>query len=91
MAALTYTDPGDRHYDPEAGLYEGLAAVGIAGKLAGSGVLQHLSPADQQAIASATQEGFANFEAALTQVPAEARSLHGVFHIVEHQFSDLLL
>jgi hypothetical protein len=28
MHALTYTDPGDAHYDPEAGLYEGLATLG---------------------------------------------------------------
>jgi hypothetical protein len=90
MAALTYTDPGAPNYDPEAGLYEGLAAVGIAGKLADSGVLQQLPRADQLAIALATQEGLANFEAALAEVPDEARGLHGALHIVEHQFSDLL-
>jgi hypothetical protein len=89
-AALTYTDPGDPNYNPEAGLYEGLAVIGLFGKLAGSGVLQHLSPLDQLAIAAATKEAFVNFNAALDEIPSEARGLHGALHIIEHQFAGLL-
>ena len=32
-----------------------------------------------------------NLEAGLAEVPAEAKSLHGVFHVFEHQYLDLLL
>jgi hypothetical protein len=43
MHALTYTDPGDAHYDPEAGLFEGFATLGTVAGLAAGGVL-HNSP-----------------------------------------------
>jgi hypothetical protein len=91
MHALTYTDPGDAHYDPEAGLYEGFATLGTVAGLAAAGVLQHLPLSDQLSIAQATQEALVNLEAGLTEVPAEAKSLHGVFHVFEHQYLDLLL
>jgi hypothetical protein len=90
MHNLTFTDPGAPNYDPEAGLYEGLATLGIVGQLAAEGVLQNLPPADQLQIAAATQEAIVNFEAGLVAVPGEAKSLHGVFHVFEHQFLDLL-
>jgi hypothetical protein len=91
MHALTYTDPGDANYDPEAGLYEGLATLGIVAQLAAEGALQHLPPSDQLLIADATQEAVVNLEAGLAEIPGEARSVHGAFHIFEHQFLDLLL
>ena len=37
MYALTFTDPGDPNYDPEAGLYEGFATLGIVAQLAAGG------------------------------------------------------
>ncbi|MGY3610938.1 MULTISPECIES: hypothetical protein [unclassified Bradyrhizobium] len=90
MHALTYTDPGDAHYDPEAGLYEGFATLGVVAQLAAGGVLQHLPLPDQLSIAEATREAVVNLEAGLAEVPAEARSLHGAFHVLEHQYLDLL-
>lgn len=68
MSALTYTDPDDTNYDPEAGLYEGLAVFGIVLKLgielkAVGSDLTHLPI--YNAIVSATQEAFVNFEAGL--------------------------
>ena len=91
MHALTYTDPGDAHYDPEAGLFEGFATLGTVAGLTAGGVLQQLPPSDQLLIAEATQEAVVNLEAGLAEVPAEAKSLHGVFHVFEHQYLDLLL
>jgi hypothetical protein len=91
MHALTYTDPGDAHYDPEAGLYEGLATLGIVAQLATGGVLPHLPPSDQLLIAEAAQEAVVNLEAGLAEVPGDAKSIHGAFHIFEHQFLDFLL
>jgi hypothetical protein len=90
MHALTYTDPGDAHYDPEAGLYEGLATLGIVGQLAAEDVLPHLPPSDQLLIAEATQEAVVNIEAGFAEIPGEAKSVHGAFHVFEHQFLDLL-
>ncbi len=89
--ALTYTDPGDAHYDPEAGLFEGFATLGTVAGLAAAGVLQQLPLSDQLLIAQATQEALVNFEAGLAEAPAEAKSLHGAFHVFEHQYLDLLL
>jgi hypothetical protein len=90
MHALTYTDPGDAHYDPEAGLYEGLATLGIVGQLAAEDVLPHLPPSDQLLIAESTQEAVVNIEAGFAEIPGEAKSVHGAFHVFEHQFLDLL-
>jgi hypothetical protein len=89
MHALTYTDPGDAHYDPEAGLYEGLATLGIVAQLTAGGVLPHLAPADQLLIAEATREAVVNIEAGLAAIPGEAKSVHGAFHLFEHRFLDL--
>ena len=91
MHALTYTDPGDAHYDPEAGLFEGFATLGTVAGLAAGDVLQHLPLSDQLLIAQATQEAVVNLEAGLAEVPAEAKSLHGAFHVFEHQYLDLQL
>jgi len=91
MHNLTFTDPGAPNYDPEAGLYEGLATLGIVGQLALEGALQNLPFTDQLQIAAATQEAIVNFEAGLAAVPGEAKSLHGVFHVFEHKFLDFLL
>ncbi|MEH2536580.1 MULTISPECIES: hypothetical protein [unclassified Bradyrhizobium] len=91
MHALTYTDPGDTNYDPEAGLYEGFATLGTIAGLAAAGVLQQLPGSDQLLIAEATQEAAVNLEAGLAEAPAEAKSLHGAFHVFEHQYLDLLL
>jgi hypothetical protein len=90
MHALTFTDPGDAHYDPEAGLYEGFATLGVVAQLAAGGVLQHLPLPDQLSIAEATREAVVNLEAGLAEVPAEATSLQGAFHVFEHQYLDLL-
>lgn len=70
MYALTYTDPGGSNYDPWAGLYEGFATLGMVGKLAANGTLQHLSLSDQLIIASATNEAVVNLGAGLAQGPA---------------------
>ena len=90
MHALTYTDPGDVHYDAEAGLYEGVGTLGVVAQLAAGGVLQHLPLSDQFLIAEATQEAVVNLEAGLAEAPAEAKSLHGAFHVFEHQYLDFL-
>ena len=84
MHNLTFTDPGQPNYDPEAGLYEGLSTLGILGQLAAFGI--HL-PNQQDLV----QEAVVNFEAGLEAVPGEAKSLHGAFHMFEHQFLDFLL
>jgi hypothetical protein len=84
MRALTFTDPGNPRYDPEAGLYEGFATLGILGQLAAGGVVLP----DENAI---VHEAIVNFEAGLAAVPGEARSLHGAFQVFEHQYLDLLL
>jgi hypothetical protein len=85
MRDLTFTDPdGDPNYDPEAGLYEGFATLGILAQLAAGGVMLP----DQDDI---VQEAIVNFEAGLAAVPGEARSLHGAFQVFEHQYLDLLL
>jgi hypothetical protein len=91
MHALTYTDPGDADYDPEAGLYEGLATLGIVAQLAAGGVLPHLPLSDQQLIAEATQEAVVNLEAGFAEIPGEAKGVHGAFHVFEHQFLGLLI
>jgi hypothetical protein len=83
MHDLKFTDPGDPNYDPEAGLYEGFATLGILLQLAAGGVVLP----DQTAI---VQEAIVNFEAGLAAVPGEAKSLHGAFHVFEHQYLDLL-
>jgi hypothetical protein len=94
MSALTYTDPGEANYDPEAGLYEGLAMLGVVIKLAtelkvvGSDITQLPT---YNAIVSATQEAFVNFEAGLDAVPEEARSLHATLPLFEHHFADLFV
>jgi hypothetical protein len=90
MHALSYTDPGDAHYDPEAGLYEGFATLGIVAQLTAGGVLPHLPLADQLLIAEATQEAVVNIEAGLAAIPGEAKSVHGAFHLFEHRFLDSL-
>jgi hypothetical protein len=84
MRALTFTDAGDPNYDPEAGLYEGFATLGVLAQLAAGGVLLP----DQNAI---VQEAVVNFEAGLAAVPGEAKSLHGAFQVFEHQYLDFLL
>jgi len=91
MYALTFTDPGDPNYDPEAGLYEGFATLGIVAQLAAGGFLQNLPLQDQILIAAATQEAIVNFEAGLAEVPGGAKSLHGALHVFEHQYLDFLL
>ena len=84
-----FTDPGDPNYDPEAGLYEGFATLGIVAQLAAG---PEISPSqDQILIAAATQEAIVNFEAGLAEVPGEAKSLHGALHVFEHQYLDFLL
>jgi hypothetical protein len=90
MHALTYTDPGDAHYDPEAGLYEGFATLGIVAQLTAGGVLPHLPLADQLLIAEGTREAVVNIEAGLAARPGEAKSVHGAFHLFEHRFLDTL-
>jgi hypothetical protein len=90
MHALTYTDPGDTHYDPEAGLYEGLATLGLVAQLTAGGVLPHLPASDQVLIAAATREAVVNIEAGLAVIPGEAKSVHGAFHLFEHRFLDKL-
>jgi hypothetical protein len=91
MYALTYTDPGDPNYDPEAGLYEGFSTLGLVGQLAAEGALQQLPPADQLIIAAAAQEALVNLEAGLAAIPGEAKSLHGAFHVFEHKFLNALV
>ena len=83
MHALTFTDPGQPGYDPEAGLYEGFATLGILLQLAAFGV----EVPNQEVI---VQEAIVNFKAGLAEVPGEAKSLHGAFHVFEHQYLDLL-
>jgi hypothetical protein len=68
MHNLTFTDPGQPNYDPEAGLYEGLSTLGILGQLAAFGI--HL-PNQQELV----QEAIVNFEAGLEAVPGEAQEL----------------
>jgi len=72
MHALTYTDPGDAHYDPEAGLYEGFATLGTVAGLAAAGVLQHLPLSDQLLIGQSTQEAVVNLEAGLAECTAHS-------------------
>lgn len=83
MQLLTFTDPGQPNYDPEAGLYEGLATLAILGQLAAFDI--HL-PNEQGLV----QEAITNFEAGLAAVPGEAKSLHGALHVFEHRFLSLL-
>jgi len=83
MAQLTFTDP-------EAQLYEGFATLAIVGGLAKSGYLETLSFSDLSLVAAATQGAIVNFEAGLTAVPSEARSLHGALHVFESRISDFL-
>jgi hypothetical protein len=82
MHNLTYTDPGQPNYDPEAGLYEGFATLAILLQLAAGG-----APPQTEIV----QEAIVNFEAGLAAVPDEAKSLHGAFHVFEHQYLDILL
>ena len=84
MQALTYTDPGQPGYDAEAGLYEGFATLGILLQLAAFNVVLP----NQNVI---VEEAIENFEAGLAAVPGEAKSLHGAFHVFEHQYLDFLL
>jgi hypothetical protein len=73
---LTFTDP-------EASLYGGFATLGILLQLSAGGVVVP----DQNAI---VQEAIDNVEVGLAAVPGEAKSLHGAFHVFEHQFLDFL-
>jgi hypothetical protein len=41
-------------------------------------------------IAEATQEAVVNLQAGLAEIPGEAKSVHGAFHVFEHQYLDLL-
>ena len=84
MRDLTFTDPGASNYDPEAGLYEGFATLGILAQLAAGGVVLP----DQNGI---VQEAIVNVEAGLAAVPGEAKSLQGAFQVFEHRYLDLLL
>jgi hypothetical protein len=76
ISALTFTDS-------EAALYGGFATLGILLQLAAGGVVLQ----DEKAI---VEEAIGNVEAGLAAVPGEAMSLHGAFHVLEHQFLDLL-
>ena len=84
MHDLTYTDPGQPNYDPEAGLYEGVATLAFLLQLAAGGA----PPLPDQN--NIVQEAIANVEAGLAAVPGEAKSLHGAFHVFEHQYLDFL-
>jgi hypothetical protein len=94
MSALTYTDPGDANYDPEAGLYEGLSVFGIDLKLetelkaVGSDITELPT---YNAIVTATQEAFVNFEAGLEAAPKEGRTLHAALPLFEHHFADFFV
>ena len=85
MHNLTYTDPGQPNYDPEAGLYEGFSTLAILLQLAAGGV----PPLPNQTLL--VQDAITNIEAGLAEVPGEAKSLHGAFHVFEHQYLDFLL
>ena len=63
----------------------------VRAQLATEGFLQNLPLQDQILIAAATQEAIGNFEAGLAEVPSEAKSLHGAFHVFEHKYLDFLL
>ena len=76
ISDLTFTDP-------EAALYGGFATLGILLQLAAGGVVLQ----DENAI---VEEAVGNVETGLAAVPGEAKSLHGAFHLFEHQFLDLL-
>jgi hypothetical protein len=76
MHDLTFTDP-------EVGLYEGFATLGILLQLAAF----NIEVPDQQNI---VEDAIANVNAGLAAVPGEAKSLHGAFHVFEHQYLDLL-
>ena len=92
MQALHYTDPGDPNYDPEAGLYEGLASISTVLKLGSELALVGLDITTQPyyaAIVDATEEGLANFEAGLKEAPREARGLHAALPLFEHHFADI--
>ena len=91
MSALTYTDPGSPDYDPAAGLYEGLATLGLVSQvLVSTNAWNFLDAETQGAIAAATQEAVTNFEAGLAAIPGEAGSLHGAFNVFEHKFASSL-
>jgi hypothetical protein len=89
ISALTFTDPGDLAYDPEAGIYAGFATLAIAGQLAASGSLDDFSLGDQLAVAFAVQEAIVNLESGLAAAPNEGRSLLGAFHVFEAKYLDL--
>ena len=76
MHDLTFTDP-------EVGLYEVFATLGILLQLAAF----NIEVPDQQNI---VEDAIANVNAGLAAVPGEAKSLHGAFHVFEHQYLDLL-
>ena len=68
-----------------------ILASSPSGQPSAEGFLQNLPLQDQILIAAATQEAIGNFEAGLAEVPSEAKSLHGAFHVFEHKYLDFLL
>jgi hypothetical protein len=103
MGDLKYTDPGSRYYDPEAGLYEGVAVFGITLKLetelAGAGTnlksfLTTLPHQEQADFIHAIFEAPVNVAAGLEHLPrgevGEATSLLSALHLPLHSAQNFL-
>jgi hypothetical protein len=94
MYALTQSEPALFANDPEARLYEGFATIGLLGKIettpGENAYLQSTLPQSEELLLAAA--GIQNFETGLVETAGhESRSLHGVSHVFETHFGDLLL
>jgi hypothetical protein len=89
MDQLTLIEPSAPNYDPAAQLYEGLATLAVTSQLIAP-AWQFIDPSTQAMIETATQDAVTNFEEGLAAIPGEAGSLHGAFHVFEHQFAQSL-
>jgi hypothetical protein len=87
MHTLTETNS-----DPEALLYDAFATLGIVGKILTTPFeVLEAHPTDAAAVIAAAEAAIPNFEIGLAETSgAEARSLHGAFHVFEAHFADLL-
>jgi hypothetical protein len=89
MDQLTLIDPSAPNYDPAAQLYEGLGTLAVTSQLIAP-AWQFIDPSTQAQIETAAQHAVTNFEEGLAAIPGEAGSLHGAFHVFEHQFAQSL-
>jgi len=89
MDQLTLIEPSSHDYNPAAQLYEGLGTLAVVSQLIAP-AWQSIPEPTQGLIEAAAQHAVTNFEEGLAAIPGEAGSLHGAFHVFEHQFAQSL-